>query len=215
MAVSESFCWCILSGSRVIVPAIVYYELIRELLRDRKLSASEGLMHSSTLHLGGTCRFGHRFAHGSRSLSEVPPRGTPNRGIQGARHRRNHSRAGSVVRCCAFGRDRRDYQRKAHDSVRRRQALERNSSLTESCSASEALRLQAARGRMLVDGLDAAGAAFEVGYESPSQLNRAYSRLFGQPPMRHIRTNSDPSLARHPAAGVERRVSTAATCLLY
>ena len=50
------------------------------------------------------------------------------------------------------------------------------------------LRLQAARGRMLIDGLDAASAAFEVGYESASQFNREYSRLFGQPPMRDIRT---------------------------
>ena len=50
------------------------------------------------------------------------------------------------------------------------------------------LRLQAARGRMLVDGLDAASAAFEVGYESASQFNREYSRLFGQPPMRDNRT---------------------------
>jgi AraC-like DNA-binding protein len=49
------------------------------------------------------------------------------------------------------------------------------------------LRLQAARGRMLVDGLDAASAAFEVGYESATQFNREYSRLFGQPPMRDIR----------------------------
>jgi AraC-like DNA-binding protein len=50
------------------------------------------------------------------------------------------------------------------------------------------LRLQAARGKMLVDGVDAASAAFEVGYESASQFNREYSRLFGQPPMRDIRT---------------------------
>ena len=54
------------------------------------------------------------------------------------------------------------------------------------------LRLQAARGRMLMDGLDAASAAFEVGYESPSQFNREYSRLFGQPPMRDIRTLRSP-----------------------
>jgi len=54
------------------------------------------------------------------------------------------------------------------------------------------LRLQAARGRMLVDGLDAASAAFEVGYESASQFNREYSRLFGQPPMRDIRTLRSP-----------------------
>ena len=54
------------------------------------------------------------------------------------------------------------------------------------------LRLQAARGRMLIDGLEAASAAFEVGYESASQFNREYSRLFGQPPMRDIRTLRSP-----------------------
>lgn len=35
-----------------------------------------------------------------------------------------------------------------------------------------------------MDGLDAASAAFEVGYESASQFNRKYSRFFGQPPVR-------------------------------
>jgi AraC-like DNA-binding protein len=54
------------------------------------------------------------------------------------------------------------------------------------------LRLQAARERMLVDGLDAASAAFEVGYESASQFNREYSRFFGQPPMRDMRTLRSP-----------------------
>ncbi len=49
------------------------------------------------------------------------------------------------------------------------------------------LRLQAARGRMLIEGVEAATAALEVGYESPSQFTREYSRLFGQPPMRDIR----------------------------
>jgi AraC-like DNA-binding protein len=55
------------------------------------------------------------------------------------------------------------------------------------------LRLQAARSRMLMDGLDAASAAFEVGYESASQFNREYSRFFGQPPMRDIRILRAPS----------------------
>lgn len=50
------------------------------------------------------------------------------------------------------------------------------------------LRLQAARSLMLNSGLDAARAAFEVGYESPTQFNREYSRFFGQPPMRDIHT---------------------------
>jgi AraC-like DNA-binding protein len=48
------------------------------------------------------------------------------------------------------------------------------------------LRLVAARERMLINGLDAASAAFEVGYESASQFNREYKRFFGQPPMRDI-----------------------------
>jgi AraC-like DNA-binding protein len=48
------------------------------------------------------------------------------------------------------------------------------------------LRLQIARQRMLMDGLDAASAAFEVGYESASQFNREYSRLFGAPPKRDV-----------------------------
>jgi AraC-like DNA-binding protein len=49
------------------------------------------------------------------------------------------------------------------------------------------LRLRAARNHMLTGGHDAASAAFAVGYESPSQFNREYRRLFGQPPSRDIR----------------------------
>jgi AraC-like DNA-binding protein len=48
------------------------------------------------------------------------------------------------------------------------------------------LRLHCARRRMLTDQLDAASAAFEVGYESPSQFNREYKRFFGKPPGRDI-----------------------------
>ena len=55
------------------------------------------------------------------------------------------------------------------------------------------LRLQAARERMLMDNLDAASAAFEVGYESASQFNREYSRCFGQPPLRDVRSLRSPS----------------------
>ena len=39
---------------------------------------------------------------------------------------------------------------------------------------------------MLNEDLDAASAAFEVGYESPSQFSREYTRLFGAPPKRDI-----------------------------
>jgi AraC-like DNA-binding protein len=49
------------------------------------------------------------------------------------------------------------------------------------------LRLVDARERMLIEGLDAASAAFEVGYESASQFNREYKRFFGQPPMRDVK----------------------------
>jgi AraC-like DNA-binding protein len=48
------------------------------------------------------------------------------------------------------------------------------------------IRLQSARERMLIEGLDAASAAFEVGYESASQFNREYKRFFGLPPMRDV-----------------------------
>jgi AraC-like DNA-binding protein len=50
------------------------------------------------------------------------------------------------------------------------------------------LRLVGARERMLVEGLDATRAALEVGYESTSQFTREYKRLFGQPPMRDVKS---------------------------
>ncbi|MGE4499121.1 MAG: AraC family transcriptional regulator N-terminal domain-containing protein [Hydrogenovibrio sp.] len=48
------------------------------------------------------------------------------------------------------------------------------------------LRLNEARRLMLNEGMEAARAAFQVGYESPSQFSREYSRLFGAPPRRDI-----------------------------
>jgi AraC-like DNA-binding protein len=44
------------------------------------------------------------------------------------------------------------------------------------------LRLQEARRLMLGDGMNAAIAGHQVGYESPSQFTREYRRLFGAPP---------------------------------
>ncbi|MCF4966859.1 AraC family transcriptional regulator [Nostoc sp. CMAA1605] len=48
------------------------------------------------------------------------------------------------------------------------------------------LRLLEARRLMLAENFDAANAAYQVGYESPSQFSREYSRLFGAPPIQDI-----------------------------
>ncbi|MEH2296770.1 AraC family transcriptional regulator [Nostoc sp.] len=48
------------------------------------------------------------------------------------------------------------------------------------------LRLLEARRVMLAENSDAANAAYQVGYESPSQFSREYSRMFGAPPFRDI-----------------------------
>jgi AraC-like DNA-binding protein len=48
------------------------------------------------------------------------------------------------------------------------------------------LRLNEARRLMLTENQDATTAAFRVGYESPSQFSREYSRLFGASPSRDI-----------------------------
>ena len=49
------------------------------------------------------------------------------------------------------------------------------------------LRLQEARQLLLSEALDAATAGHRVGYESPSQFSREYSRLFGAPPATDMR----------------------------
>ncbi len=48
------------------------------------------------------------------------------------------------------------------------------------------LRLQEARRLLLGEGLDAASAAYRVGYDDDSHFNREYKRLFGLPPMRDV-----------------------------
>ncbi|MFL5243120.1 MAG: helix-turn-helix domain-containing protein [Gemmataceae bacterium] len=48
------------------------------------------------------------------------------------------------------------------------------------------LRLQEARRLMLGEELDAALAAFRVGYESPSQFSREYRQTFGTPPRQDV-----------------------------
>ncbi len=48
------------------------------------------------------------------------------------------------------------------------------------------LRLNEARRLMLVERLDAGTAGHRVGYQSPSQFSREYSRFYGNPPMRDI-----------------------------
>ncbi|WP_299094277.1 AraC family transcriptional regulator [uncultured Metabacillus sp.] len=49
------------------------------------------------------------------------------------------------------------------------------------------LRLQEARRLLLSESTDAADVAFRVGYESPSQFSREYSRMFGLPPREDIK----------------------------
>jgi|WetSurMetagenome_2_1015567.scaffolds.fasta_scaffold41724_1 AraC-like DNA-binding protein len=48
------------------------------------------------------------------------------------------------------------------------------------------LRLYEAQRLMLTENEDAAIAALAVGYESPTQFNREYKRLFREPPHRHV-----------------------------
>lgn len=55
------------------------------------------------------------------------------------------------------------------------------------------MRLSEARRLMFAENMDAGTAAFAVGYESPSQFSREYSRLFGAPPLRDIKNLSQVS----------------------
>ena len=50
---------------------------------------------------------------------------------------------------------------------------------------------------MAGEGLDAGEAAFRVGYESPSQFNREYRRVFGAPPRQDVTAIKGEALATH------------------
>ena len=61
------------------------------------------------------------------------------------------------------------------------------------------LRLQEARRLMLGEDLDAASAAYRVGYHDASHFNREYKSLFGVPPMRDVqrlREEAQPQASR-------------------
>jgi transcriptional regulator GlxA family with amidase domain len=60
------------------------------------------------------------------------------------------------------------------------------------------IRLQHARSLLVAHPGDVAGVGHRVGYDSPSQFNREYRRLFGAPPgqdAEHLRTQAPPMAA--------------------
>ena len=67
------------------------------------------------------------------------------------------------------------------------------------------LRLQEARQLMLNENLDAGSAAGRVGYESPSQFSREYSRLFGAPPQRDVTRLRE--VTKSATGGQKRRIA--------
>lgn len=58
------------------------------------------------------------------------------------------------------------------------------------------LRLYAARTIMMKERVDANTAAHRVGYESVSQFNREYARMFGTPPGRDVRAKRSEGILR-------------------
>ena len=53
------------------------------------------------------------------------------------------------------------------------------------------LRLHEARRLMLIEKMDVGSAGYSVGYQSPSQFSREYSRLYGRPPLRDVGFNRE------------------------
>jgi AraC-like DNA-binding protein len=70
------------------------------------------------------------------------------------------------------------------------------------------IRLQEARLRLIAQPDDVAGAAYAVGYESPSQFSREYRRQFGAPPSR------DAAVLRETMGGPGARSRTGAGALV-
>ncbi|MDL2275906.1 AraC family transcriptional regulator [Desulfosarcina sp. OttesenSCG-928-G10] len=61
------------------------------------------------------------------------------------------------------------------------------------------IRLHEAQRLMLAKDMDAGSASVAVGYESLSQFNREYKRLFGEPPRRDVKRLRDETTRPHPA----------------
>jgi transcriptional regulator GlxA family with amidase domain len=62
------------------------------------------------------------------------------------------------------------------------------------------IRLQEARSLLVSNASDIAGVGHMVGYDSPSQFNREYRRLFGAPPGQdaaRLRTDAAPHDVQH------------------
>lgn len=125
IAVSEWLSRCLLSGSRVIVPAIVYYELKRELLRAQKI-----------LSIGRLDAFVNAAPGRYLPLSDNALRMAAELWAKSRREGRptTESKALDIdvilaalalfIRSCTFRSHHRDYQRKAPGPFRRRQTLE-------------------------------------------------------------------------------------------
>jgi AraC-like DNA-binding protein len=64
------------------------------------------------------------------------------------------------------------------------------------------LRLHEARRILLTEESDAGNAAIQVGYESVTQFNREYRRLFGEPPIRNVRALRSSALQAAAPIGV-------------
>ncbi|MFZ4454110.1 AraC family transcriptional regulator N-terminal domain-containing protein [Salibacterium aidingense] len=56
------------------------------------------------------------------------------------------------------------------------------------------IRLQEARSLLISESLEAIDAGFRVGYESPSQFNREYARMFGLPPIKDAKQMREVSI---------------------